>query len=695
MGINGVFLYVGRTQITTSYMNKLFTKSAFKQALTCPTSLYYYNNPEYANQDLQDDFLANLAEGGFQVGEISKIYFGIDDAHCINELDYTRSLDRTKSFFAQDNVNIAEAAFRWNNCFVRTDIIVKEGHNIQIIEVKAKSWDTEKDEFMSKKEKNCLVKDIREYVYDVAFQKYVVVNALQEMYPNEHFNVKAFLMMADKSKVASVDGINQMFVISTDKSGRKYVERMAGAEDLASHTHIVTPVDVDDLCNDIIAGAIDKQTEKLGCTFKEFVAMTSKAYVNHEKLNSVLGAKCFCCPFRKTENNKASLKDGYVECWKNAAHFCNDDFNRPLVKDLWGAHINKDKIIQNGKYFLDSLVHGDFKDATPKGPGLSHTERKWLQIGMWTGKKDILKPFEKWIDGDTYLDIDGLRKEMDSWTYPLHMIDFETSAVALPFYKGMRPYEQVAFQFSHHIIRKSNDGSYTIEHAGQFINTQKGHFPNFDFVRELKRQLEVDNGTIFRYSNHENTILRNIHAQLSNSNESDRQALMDWIDSITTIEVDKNTKIKDKRNMKDLLEVVKKYYYHKSMKGVNSIKAVLPAVLNSSKFIQDKYSKTIYGSEIKSCNIPSTAPTAWISYAANGKTVENPYKHLPPVEVCSNGNEDLTIANGGAALTAYSKLQFTNTQESDALTNALLRYCELDTMAMVFIWEYFYNEIKD
>lgn len=147
--------------------------------------------------------------------------------------------------------------------------------------------------------------------------------------------------------------------------------------------------------------------------------------------------------------------------------------------------------------------------------------------------------------------------------------------------------------------------------------------------------------------------------------------------------------------MEDLLEVVKKYYYHKSMKGVNSIKAVLPAVLNSSKFIQDKYSKTIYGSEIKSCNIPSTAPTAWISYAANGNTVENPYKHLPPVEVCSNDNEDLTIANGGAALTAYSKLQFTNTQESDALTNALLRYCELDTMAMVFIWEYFYNEIKN
>jgi len=33
--------------------------------------------------------------------------------------------------------------------------------------------------------------------------------------------------------------------------------------------------------------------------------------------------------------------------------------------------------------------------------------------------------------------------------YPYHFIDFETSTVAIPFHKGMRPYEPVAFQFSH------------------------------------------------------------------------------------------------------------------------------------------------------------------------------------------------------------------------------------------------------
>lgn len=31
---------------------------------------------------------------------------------------------------------------------------------------------------------------------------------------------------------------------------------------------------------------------------------------------------------------------------------------------------------------------------------------------------------------------------------------------------------------------------------------------------------------------------------------------------------------------------------------------------------------------------------------------------------------------------------------TDALSKALLRYCELDTMSMVFIWEYFNHEIN-
>ena len=304
------------------------------------------------------------------------------------------------------------------------------------------------------------------------------------------------------------------------------------------------------------------------------------------------------------------------------------------------------------------------------------------------------------MHGDTYLNKPFLKELMDTWVYPLHMIDFETSAVALPFYKGMRPYESVAFQYSHHIIRKTDDG-YTIEHAGQFINVEKGHFPNFDFLRSLKAELEQDGGSIFRYSPHENTILNHIADQLGFSDEPDSQELQDFIRSITYL-----TGIPDSggpRDMIDLWVIVKKCFYHPSMKGSNSIKAVLPAVLNTSKFIKEKYSKPIYGSEIKSLNIPADSPIALITFEDDGKTVINPYKLLPPIAEYMGMTEeeaeaigvaaDSTISNGGAALTAYSQLQFSDDVQAEALAKALLRYCELDTMALVFLWEYFYHEI--
>jgi hypothetical protein len=262
----------------------------------------------------------------------------------------------------------------------------------------------------------------------------------------------------------------------------------------------------------------------------------------------------------------------------------------------------------------------------------------------------------------------------------------------------MHPYEDVAFQYSHHIIRKSVDG-YSIEHAGQFINVKKGYFPNFDFIRSLKSELEQDKGPIFRYSDHENTILNHIANQLRLSDEPDKDELIAFISTITH---PTGCKEGGARDMIDLLEIIMRGFYHPSMKGKNSLKVVLPAVLNASKFIQEKYSKPIYGSEIKSLNIPADSPIAWITFNEDG-TVINPYKLLPPIGQYMGMSEeeaeaiglasDSTIANGGAALTAYSELQFSDDVKSEALAKALLRYCELDTMAMVFIWEYFYNEV--
>ena len=663
---------------------RLFTKSAFKQALFCPASLYYYYDREhYANQMNEDDFLQALAEGGNQVGDLAKVYYDVHADADIRVLDYDKSLEVTAGLMKRDEVNIAEAAFRWKNCFIRADIIEKKGNQINLIEVKAKSWDPTRESFVTKRNADKVDAGILEYVYDVAFQKYVIQQAL-----GTGFTVKAFLMMPDKSIMSDVDGINQYFRVVK-----------AGAEKLRKFAHVLTPFDVDELCTRIIAGSTAEQMELMGCLFTDFVDKMAHIYVNHKREFCPVSDRCFKCPFYSNEKTPGML-DGRKECWKTVAGFKEEDFRRPSVGDLWcgllGAKALKKELVENAKYFLSDVTADDIPASRTAVEGLLPSDRRLLQIGLATGNDDMLAPFKSNLHDGIYVDIPGLKAEMANWKFPLHMIDFETTAVALPFYKGMRPYEQVAFQFSHHIIEK--DGS--VRHAGQYLNTAKHHFPNFEFVRELKRQLEGDNGTIFRYAAHENTILRAIHEQLEASSEPDKQELMSFIDSITHYKVG-NTEVAGPRDMVDLLVMVRRYYYHPSMKGSNSIKVVLPAILNSSKAIRAKYEKPIYGSLIPSCNFDAASAKAWISYAPDG-TVENPYKHLDtiasflkvtPEELehfdTARQMADESIANGGAALAAYTKLQFSDEVCTDALAKALLRYCELDTMSMVFIWEYF------
>ena len=402
-------------------------------------------------------------------------------------------------------------------------------------------------------------------------------------------------------------------------------------------------------------------------------------------------------------------KDGKRECW--LTQVTEDDYDhRPLIATLNGSSLstNRGKWVSEGKYFMDQLTETElkpFNEKTPNAQGLDDYQRKWLQIGLETKNDAILSRFKDNLIGNTYLNVEGLREEMAKWKYPLHMIDFETTAVALPYYIGMKPYEQVAFQFSHHIIYK--DGR--IKHAGQYLNEDVTKFPNFEFVRELYHQLKDDEGTIFRYATHENSILRAIAGQLADSNELDKDELIAFIRSITHNHDEKKGELYDgPRDMVDLLQVVKRYFYQlDEMHGSNSIKQVLPAVLNSSEYLKQKYSQPIYGSLIPSCNIGATQPKAWITLDANGH-VESPYHQLDSVgtligmseedmnqmEQLSTDEKDFEVANGGAALTAYNKLMFCEGEGmNDALRQALLRYCELDTMSMVFIWEYFHDMI--
>ena len=651
---------------------RVLTKSRFKLGLDCPNKLFYTGKPdEYVDNKIDDPFMAALAQGGFQVEALARMQYldgiFIDAEH----YDYRKAADLTRVELRKENVTLFEAAFLVDGLFVRTDILVKTGNHIQLIEVKAKSYDPTDIHFFFG-ERGGMKPGWKPYLFDLAFQKYVVEKS------NPDFQIRAFLMMADKSKAASVDGLNQMFRIPNNGNPRTdIITKFKSPDELG--TSVLCTVDVDQIINDILGN----DYKYLDLDFEPTVVLLRDAYLNDIFLNwDTAYSKCKKCEFKAIPEQLAEgKKSGFRHCFGKKHGWKNRDFERPNAFEIW--YYQGKAFEEENRIFLDELTENDFNGAVVAGK-MSRSERQWTQV-------------EKSRDNDPSITVlkDELREEIDSWKFPLHFIDFETSAVALPFHKGRRPYEQVAFQFSHH--QYNMDG--TVEHKHEFISTIAGEFPNFIFARALINALNKDEGSIFRYSHHENSVLNQIMHQLAVSTEPDKQELIAFLKSITASKKEKGVIQRvGNRNMIDLCQVVKDYYYNPYTKGSNSIKQVLPACLNSSQYLKDKYSQPIGHINLTSTNFDDDH--VWIEL--DGVSVKNPYKLLPTLfegwddeQMEENMGDMENIADGGSALMAYSKLQYTDMTDAELqeIKNALLKYCELDTMAMIMIYEHFRFDI--
>ena len=648
---------------------RLLTKSRFKQAMECPNKLFYTKKKEYANRKLEDSFLEALAQGGFQVEELARMEYPNGVLIEGNDWNYDLLVEQTAELLQRENVVIFEAAFKYENLFIRTDTLVKRGDRVELIEVKAKSFDPA-DENLLVGKTGKLVSGWKPYLFDVAFQRFV----MQKCHPS--WRISSFLMLADKSKEAQVEGLNQMFRISKSAENRTGITKTVGSlEEIGAS--VLGRIRIDAILDEIEAG---KHLCSGDMNFHQSISAFSSAYETDTFFNSPVSySTCKSCEFRATEAEETEgKKSGFKECWSKQKGWTEKDFKLPTTLEVWDFRRGEKLLKEQEKIFLKELTPEDI-DLTPIAGKISRTERQWLQI-------------EKAVNGDqeAFVLKDELREEMNTWKFPLNFIDFETSATALPFNKGRRPYEQVAFQFSHHTA----DENGVIRHESEYINFEPGSFPNFEFVRELKKALEKNNGSIFRYSSHENSILNAIYQQLAESQEPDRLELQVFIRSITTSTRNSTEKWSGDRNMIDLCQMVKDYYYNPLTKGSNSIKAVLPAVLASSEFLQQKYSRRLSEIGLSSKNFGEDH--TWLQIEE--EHVLSPYKMLPPLfadwseEALEVTVSDLeNIADGGAALTAYGKLQYTDMPEEErqAIKASLLKYCELDTLAMVMIWEAF------
>ena len=152
------------------------------------------------------------------------------------------------------------------------------------------------------------------------------------------------------------------------------------------------------------------------------------------------------------------------------------------------------------------------------------------------------------------IDKDYIKEIIKALNYPLYFLDYETYQVAIPEIDGTRPYQQLPFQYSLHIIKEEGAA---IEHK-EFL----AEIEDKDFIRHFAENLIKDipdNGSVIIYN----------RAFEPARNREIAKMYPDLKDELERINC----------NMIDFLEPFKqRKYYTKEMQGSASIKYVLPAL---------------------------------------------------------------------------------------------------------------------
>jgi len=162
-----------------------------------------------------------------------------------------------------------------------------------------------------------------------------------------------------------------------------------------------------------------------------------------------------------------------------------------------------------------------------------------------------LRVWQATCDGEEKVDI-AEAKTLNDLPWPRYYIDFETIALAVPRWKGVRPYAQVPFQWSCHIHHK--DGR--MEHV-EFLDVT-GNDPRRACAEGLVKHIGNDGVLIAYNAGFEKRVIRELAEMYPDLSES----LLEMNERFF-----------------DLLPLARNAYYHPSQKGSWSIKAVLPALV--------------------------------------------------------------------------------------------------------------------
>ncbi len=297
--------------------------------------------------------------------------------------------------------------------------------------------------------------------------------------------------------------------------------------------------------------------------------------------------------------------------------FCDSPYSCPLKKLCW------ENVSDNNIYYLYSIT--------------KKLARRLRECGIenmvdipddFTGinyKQQVQIKCEK--NSDIRIDKEAISDYLNKIRYPVYFLDFETFASPIPIVQNTRPYQNIPFQFSLHML--SGPGG-DLKHSPFLSSGERD--PRKEVIEHLKKSIGPVGSILVYNDSFEKAILRELANMFP--------VYADWVNSVL-------------ERVVDLYEPFRNFhYYNVKQKGSASVKRVLPVLTG----------KSYDNMEISNGSIAS------VTFLEN-----------------SGLWRDYVISNELDIMEKSVLFKDKDGQEREDIRRALEQYCELDTEGMVHI----------
>ncbi|MBT3261029.1 DUF2779 domain-containing protein [bacterium] len=158
------------------------------------------------------------------------------------------------------------------------------------------------------------------------------------------------------------------------------------------------------------------------------------------------------------------------------------------------------------------------------------------------------------LNDEKMIDQKKIKAFLDKLYYPLYFLDFETFQTPIPPFKGIRPFQQIPFQYSLHYLNSSFD---VLSHK-EFL-AEPGTDPRLKLVKQLVKDIPANTCILAYNSSFEKKVIEDL-----------ADIYPDYADKLRDI---------SNRVFDLMIPFQQNYVYTKEMKGSYSIKKVLPALV--------------------------------------------------------------------------------------------------------------------